>query len=203
MRHNRREQKILDSFKIQIQSDKPSCKGGTLKLTQEKFNQLYGQLGQPKKYGILLGQALFQGEIGLFFEKARSVSENNGVTLHVSLCVQTTDSELRKLRWERLCIRYPGDRWDFLAHDNRLPFSMAIESEITRRFQKPKNLRALVLVASPEPGRYAGLSQFNVEQTVSDVQKALGEIECDVLANMTDAIGPPTLINPNRQVLTT
>ncbi|MDF5708527.1 MAG: hypothetical protein PUP90_12790 [Nostoc sp. S4] len=73
---------------------------GILKLSPEDFEQLTSKLGQPKDYGIFLGQALFREEIRDAFVSAL---RNSQETLRVLLFIEAEDKELRTLRWERLC----------------------------------------------------------------------------------------------------
>jgi hypothetical protein len=148
-------------------------------------------LDNPKKYGTYLGKAIFQDKVRDEFKRALE----SGNT--VRLFVEVEDQELRTLRWERLCA--PTDRgWDFLALDQRLLFSLYIPTTIAdRRFQLingPEELRALIVVASPEELEHYSLAPFNAVGAITGVQEALGQIPCDVLANCFDgAIGPPTL----------
>ena len=52
--------------------------------------------------------------------------------LHVLLFIE--DPELKDLRWERLCAPLDGARWDFLAREQRTPFSLYLPSQTDRRF---------------------------------------------------------------------
>jgi formylglycine-generating enzyme required for sulfatase activity len=73
---------------------------------------------------------------------------------------------------------------------------MPSQIQIARRFSpiRCRDLRALVLVAGPEDlDRHYELVPFAVAATVTSIQYALGEIPCDVLATVEDAIGPPML----------
>ena len=99
----------------------------------------------PRDYGVMLGQALFQGTVRDAFLHARAQSEDH---LSVQLFVEAPD--LSPLRWERLCAPL-DEQWHFLAHDQRAPLSLATFSPSTRRFAplRREDLRALVLVASP------------------------------------------------------
>src|SRR4029453_7047536 len=143
----------------------------------------------PQDYGTVLGQALFCDEVRDAFVRARTGSDD---LLHLLLCVE--DPGLKTLRWERLCA--PLDRgWDFLALDQRVPFSLYLPSLTDRRFPPfgRQDLRALVLVASPEGLEQYTLDPFDVRAAVSSVCAALGELPWDVLAMVDGAVGPPTV----------
>ncbi|MCP4376147.1 MAG: CHAT domain-containing protein [bacterium] len=158
---------------------------------------LYLGLGELKKqttpltYGTVLGKALFQDEVRDAFVRARATGEN---ALRVLLVVE--DPELKLLRWERLCapIRL-GGQWAFLARDQRTFFSLYLPSRTDRLFRPigSRDLRALILVADPENLAEYSLEHFDVHQTVSSLRATLGEIPSEVLATVTDAVGPPTL----------
>jgi hypothetical protein len=111
----------------------------------------------PKAYGTLFGQALFRGEVRDAFVRARAGSEDR---LRFLLCIE--DSDLKTLRWERLCAPLEGG-WDFLALDQRVPFSLYLPSLTDRRFPPigRRDLRALVLVASPEGLEHYRLAPFD------------------------------------------
>jgi WD40 repeat protein/energy-coupling factor transporter ATP-binding protein EcfA2 len=164
---------------------------GTLELAQEDFEQLTSLLLRPKEYGRFLGQALLREEVRDAFVGALFESED---ALRVLLFIEANDLQLRTLRWERLCA--PIEReWCQLATNQRVLFSLYIPAITERRFPPigRRDLRALLLVASPESiGRYK-LAEFDVEAAVSGVREALGEIPCDVLANVDGAIALPTL----------
>jgi hypothetical protein len=113
-------------------------------LLQLKLTELLAQVS-PRSYGTVLGEALFCGDVRDAFVRARDASEDR---LYVLLCVE--DRELRTLRWERLCA--PLDRgWNFLALDQRVPFSLYLPSLSDRRFPPigRRDLRGLILTASP------------------------------------------------------
>ncbi len=163
----------------------------TFHLTSDDFNQLYSLLGQPREYGTHLGKALFQGEIHDAFVRACGESPDG---LRVLLFIEADDTKLRTLRWERLCVPIDG-QWELLVLAHSLPFSLYIPSGIDRRFPPigKRDLRALIIAASPENlGEYS-LDAFDVKASVAGVREALGEIPSDVLAPLADALGPPTL----------
>ncbi|AFY66271.1 CHAT domain-containing protein [Geitlerinema sp. PCC 7407] len=164
---------------------------GFLQLTQEDFSELTSLLGQPRNYGTRLGKALFRDEVRDAFVCALRDSTE---PLRVLLFIEAEDRELRSLRWERLCANI-DDGWYLLAIEQRTPFSLYIPAITDRRFPPigRRDLRSLVLVASPSGlGRFS-LDSFDVEATVESVRQALGEIPCDVLATVNGAIGLPNL----------
>ncbi len=168
---------------------------GRFQLSEENFQELTELKENAKAYGIYLGKALFRDEIERTFVRALSKSQDR---LRILLSLETND-KLRTLHWERLCAPIDsGGNWNHLARDQRLPFSLYIPTIIDRRFPPigRRDLRALVLVASPSNlGKYQ-LDPFDVEAAVSSVRGALGEIPCAVLANNVEgAIGSPTLKN--------
>ena len=170
----------------------------TFYLTQDNFDQLYSLLGQPREYGTHLGKALFQGEIHDAFVRACGESPDG---LRVLLFIEADDHNLRALRWERLCVPRDG-QWELLVLAHSLPFSLYIPSGIDRRFPPigKRDLRALIIAASPENlGEYS-LDAFDVKASVAGVREALGEIPSDVLAPLADALGPPTLDELCRQL---
>ncbi|AFY43471.1 CHAT domain-containing protein [Nostoc sp. PCC 7107] len=190
------QRKSGDSWPIVVEYSRtgtllPLRAEGNLQLTETDLQQQISLLGQPQKYGTLLGKALFQDEIRDGFTAA--IRESNDC-LRVLLFIEATDKELRTLRWERLCA--PLDEgWQMLALDQRVPFSLYIPATTDRRFPPigRRDLRALVLVASPSDSKKYQLDLFDVEATVKSVRSALGDIPCDVLANVDGAIGLPTL----------
>ena len=113
--------------------------------------------------------------------------------LRVLLCIEADD--LRTLRWERLAAPIDGGNWGVLAQDQRTPFSLHIPSMTDRRFPPigRRDLRALLLVASPKDSDAYNLAPFDVAATVAGVRSALGDIPCDVLATIAGAIGSPGL----------
>jgi WD40 repeat protein len=146
----------------------------------------------PREYGTLLGKGLFRDEIRDAFTRALTQAREAGEALHLLLTVE--DVELRCLHWERLCA--PIANWDFLALQQQIVFSHYLPSLTDRRFPPlgRRDLRALLLVAGPQdlPDDYE-LAPFDIAATVQTVCAALGEIPCDVLASVEDAIGKPDL----------
>jgi len=164
---------------------------GNLCLTNEDLQHLIGLSGQVRDYGTFLGKALLRDEVRDGFVRALSHNEQ---TLRVLLFIEAADKELRTLRWERLCAPIDGD-WQMLAINQRVPFSFYIPAITDRLFPAigRRDLRALVLVASPSDSKRYKLDTFDVETTVKSVRSALGDIPTDVLATVDDAIGLPTL----------
>ncbi|MEH1824199.1 MAG: CHAT domain-containing protein [Nostoc sp.] len=164
---------------------------GTLELTAENVQQLTSFLGQPKDYGTLLGKTLFRDDVRDAFVGAMRESEE---ALRMLLFIEASDPQLRTLRWEKLCAPIDGE-WELLALNQRVPFSFYIPAITDRRFPPigRRDLRALVLVASPSDSQKYKLAEFDVEASVNSVKSALGEIPCDVLATIPGAIGLPTI----------
>src|SRR2546422_4701792 len=131
----------------------------------------------PRDYGTMLGQALFRDRIREAFLQARIQSQDR---LSVQLCVEAP--ELRTLRWERLCAPV-DEQWQFLLLDQRAPLTLALPSAAGRYFPPlgRADLRALVLVASPQSLERYRLAPFDVAATVSSVRTALGTLPYDVL----------------------
>ena len=150
----------------------------------------------PEDYGPSLGQGLFAGDILALFQVARARS---GERLHVVLCIEA--DELRPLRWERR-MRPDGGRWRPLAFDQRTPFSQHIPTGQSRRYQPlaRRDLRALVLVASPVGLDRYRCEPFDVTRVVAAVREVLGPIPCDILADTPGAVGPPTLDAPCERI---
>jgi WD40 repeat protein len=197
------QRKSKESWPIVVERSQPGVllplrHEGTFQLSQTDFEELQSLLGQPEEYGTFLGKKVFQGDVRDAFVHACGESPDG---LRVLLFVEAEDIELKILRWERLCAPKDG-QWDFLRLDQRLPFSMYIPASTDRRFPPigKRDLRALILAASPENlGKYR-LAPFDVEASVAGVREALGEIPCDVLAPIAEAIGPPTLDELCRQL---
>ncbi|MCT7996397.1 CHAT domain-containing protein [Laspinema sp. C5] len=114
--------------------------------------------------------------------------------LRVLLFIEATDLEVRTLRWERLCAPI-DDTWRLLATNQRVLLSLYIPAITERRFPPIGNrdLRALVLIASPDSLDRFRLAPFDVQNAVDGVRQALGDIPGDVLAHLPDAVVFPTL----------
>src|SRR5207245_1519822 len=101
---------------------------GSLNADLEALKSQLNCQSTPKEYGTLLGQAVFQGDIRDALVQALAKSADR---LHVLLFAE--DPDLKGLRWERLCAPLDGG-WDFLALDQRVPFSLYLPSVTDRRF---------------------------------------------------------------------
>ncbi|MBD1899894.1 CHAT domain-containing protein [Trichocoleus sp. DQ-A3] len=177
---------------------------GILQLSQDDFYKLTQQQENEKAYGIILGKALFIGNVRDTFVRALSMSSQDCL-LRILLSIEAADNdEVRILHWERLCAPIDtDDSWQLLARDQRVPFSRYIPTPIDRRFPRigRRDLRALVLVASPANIGKFQLAPFDVEAVVSGVKEALGTIPYEILANnVAGAIGPPTLQELSKQL---
>jgi hypothetical protein len=119
---------------------------GVLQDDLEEFQTRLRSQASAKEYGTLLGRALFRDEIRDALVQALAKSDDR---LHVLLFIEA--AELKGLRWERLCAPLDGD-WDFLALNQRVPFSLYLPSTTDRRFPPigRRDLRALVVVANPD-----------------------------------------------------
>jgi WD40 repeat protein/energy-coupling factor transporter ATP-binding protein EcfA2 len=164
---------------------------GSLTLTTENLQKLTSLLGQTLEYGKFLGKALFKDDIRDAFVGAVRESQE---PLRLLLFIEASDHELKTLRWEKLCAPIDGD-WQLFALNQRVPFSFYIPAITDRRFPPigRRDLRALILVASPSDSQKYKLAEFDVAANVNIAKTALGEIPCDVLATVDGAIGLPTL----------
>lgn len=169
---------------------------GTFEFSEKEFGQLIELQDEAEDYGTLLGKRLFREDVRDALITARS---KNPDCLRVLLSIEVDKrDQLKTLHWERLCAPVESGAWNYLALDRRLPFSQYIPTSVDRLFPPigRRNLRALILVASPENVQQFRLAPFNVETTVAGVRSSLGDIPCDVLANGVEgAIGAPTLDN--------
>lgn len=153
--------------------------------------ELRGLELDPGAYGELLGKTLFHETVRDLFMQALAESEAG---LRVLLVVE--DRHLKVLHWERLCapIRL-GGKWDFLARDQRILFSMYLPSLIDRRFPSigRKDLQALIVIADPPENNDYSLAPFDAEKTAEGIRAALGDIPHDILGNIEGAVGLATL----------
>ncbi|MBE9144276.1 hypothetical protein [Planktothrix mougeotii] len=106
------------------------------------------------------------------------------------------DEELKTLYWQRLCAPVEGN-WQFLALHQRFPFSLYLPSSTDRCFPPigKQDLRAIIVVTSPQDLERYSLHPFDVQATVESVKTALGNIPCDILAFAENSINIPTLDN--------
>jgi len=147
------------------------------------------QLGTStvEHYGEVLGRAVFKGLVRDRFVQAHG----DAPQLRVLLAVEAP--KLQGLHWERLA--GPEDeRWRLLGRSQRTPLSLYIPSTSNRRFPPfgRRELRALVLVASPRENKY-GAKPFDEATALDTVLEGLGEIPSVVLGKDPRAVGPPTL----------
>jgi hypothetical protein len=158
------------------------------KKFEEKLTEF---LLDPSAYGTCLGKALFQGAIRDRFVAARPVADSGG--LRILLVVE--DPALQPLRWERLCAPDGLGGWDFLALDQRTPYSRYLPSLTERRFPAlgRRDLRALVVLADPPEGNPFGLAHFDAVAMAPDIAAALGEIPHALLAPLPGTLGPAGL----------
>jgi hypothetical protein len=170
---------------------------GTLLLGPEAERALLAAVIEPEAYGTVLGQALFREHVRDALARARAETSDDD-RLRVLLTVE--DEGLRVLRWERLCAPFDGG-WDLLALNHAVPFSLYLPSITDRRFPPigRRDLRALIVAASPAGLDQYRLAPFDVAAAVAGVRDALGEIPSDVLATEATAteidgtVGPATL----------
>ena len=159
------------------------------------------------QYGVLLGEALFKNKILCAFDRARIESQNSqDPRLRMLLYIE--DEALKTLHWERICISQNDDwssdgDWDFLSLNQQLPFSFYLPSSVDRRFPAigRKDLRALIIVASPVDLEAWNFESFDVDETVQSLQSALSDIPHTVLAETKEAAGQPTLDELSRQLV--
>ncbi|QDL11352.1 hypothetical protein DP113_28660 [Brasilonema octagenarum UFV-E1] len=190
------QRKSGDSWPIVVEHTQPGVLlplrlEGNLCLSAEDLQHLTSLQGQVRDYGTFLGKALLRDEVRDGFIRALS---QNQQTVRVLLFIEAIDKQLRTLRWERLCAPIDGE-WQILALNQRVPFSFYIPAITDRLFPAigRRDLKALVLVASPSDSSRYKLDIFDVEATVKSVRVALGDIPTDVLATVDGAIGLPTL----------
>ncbi|NJN15515.1 MAG: CHAT domain-containing protein [Oscillochloris sp.] len=159
---------------------------GTLSIDARELLALESD---PAAYGRALGVALFQGAVQQGFVEALARIEDR---LRVLLFIE--DQGLRGLRWERLYAPIDDD-WRLLATYQRAPFSRYLPSLTDRRFPPigRRDLRALIVAASPPEGNRFQLTPFDVQASTAGVQAALDPIPTTLLADLPGADGRPTL----------
>lgn len=136
------------------------------------------------------------------FMQARAQSQDN---LRLLLVIEDTD--LRALRWERLCVPdSAGDDWHLLALDQRVLYSRYLPSLTDRRFPPigRRDLRALVVIASPAEGNRFNLTHFDTEENMAGLHTALAEIPHAELVAFSDDTGQLFLVDTTqKQIVTT
>lgn len=167
---------------------------GMLLLGPEADAALLAAAIDPRAYGEILGQALFRDDVRDAFAQARAETAAAD-RLRVLLTVE--DPGLRTYRWERLGAPL-DDGWDLLALNQTVPFSLYLPSVTDRRFppMTQREMRALVVVASPADLAEYGLAPFDAVAAVAGVRAALGDIESDVLASGEGTQDIPGLLGP-------
>ncbi len=165
--------------------DLPSRHEGLLTLDEV---QLRAQV-TARSYGQILGQTVFTQPLRDALTRALA---QNSDALRILLYIE--DEGLRQLRWERLAAPIDGE-WLPLSLSQRTPFSLYLPSITDRSFPPigRRDLRALIVAANPAGLDAYHLKSFEVAGAVTDVRASLGVIPHDVLADLPDASGPPTL----------
>jgi len=143
----------------------------------------------PLEYGTTLGKHVFTGSVRDLLAHARAEASE----LRVLLAVEA--KALQPLRWERLACPLDDDQWSLLGQNQRTPFSLYLPSACDRRFVPfgRRDLRALVVVASPEPDNRYRVEPFDEAQALDTALAGLGEIPSLVLGKDPRAAGPPTV----------
>jgi len=146
-------------------------------------------MGDAARYGAMLGHTLFTDGVRELFAQARHADP----MLRVLLAVEAKG--VQSLRWERLAGPFDDDQWQLLGHSQRTPFSLYLPSASDRMFSPfgRRELRALVVVANPEPGNQYGVEPFDEAEAARCALAGLGEIPSVVLGKQPGAAGPPTL----------
>ena len=121
-------------------------------------------------------------------------------TLRLLLFIEADD--LRRLRWERLCAPFNG-KWRSLARNAQALYSLYLPSITDSRFPAigRRDLRALVVAASPDGLDRYGLQPFDLPAALTSVTTALGDLPFEILASGAGVdehpaikpIGPATL----------
>src|SRR5215207_1532813 len=184
------ERKTGDGWPVVVERTSPGASlrlraEGTLLLGPEAEQALLAAVIEPEAYGTILGQALFREHVRDALARARAETTGDD-RLRVLLTVE--DEGLRVLRWERLSAPLDGG-WVLLALNHAVPYSLYLPSITDRRFPPigRRDLRALIVAASPAGLDQYRLAPFDVAAAVAGIRAALGDIPSDVLA--TDATG--------------
>lgn len=72
----------------------------------------------PQEYGEYLGKSLFTDSLQDIFDSGRK-------GLH-RVILSVEDDALRQLSWHWLCYPWDSGAWNFIAHDQHLPFSLGL-----------------------------------------------------------------------------
>src|SRR5918995_2844306 len=196
------ERKTGDGWPVVVERTSPGASlrlraEGTLLLGPETEQALLAAVIEPEAYGTVLGQALFREHVRDALARARAETSDDD-RLRVLLTVE--DEALRVLRWERLSAPLDGG-WDLLALNHAVPYSLYLPSITDRRFPPigRRDLRALIVAASPAGLDQFRLAPFDVAAPVAGVREALGDIPSDVLATdatatqIDETVGPATI----------
>lgn len=155
-----------------------------------QYNGRLDQAALPKAaptsdgYGSALFLALFAGEVrdALIVARDRATAETRG-HLRLRLCIEPGASELHAYVWERLVLA--GDAQAPLAIEEETPFSRFSASKLAE--QAPitdRPIRILFAIANPEE-LPVGLAEVPVEEEVSSLRRALGDLGGDSTFRVT------------------
>lgn len=132
----------------------------------------------PQEYGLILYDALFTGPILRAYDKATTCAETQtGGRLRFRLWVDDDAAELHALAWERLHHRVQGAAVP-MAASAELPFSRYIDLE--RPEPSPiaeRPIRLLLAVANPANLSQLNLAPLNVEQEITTLVEAWGDLQ--------------------------
>jgi hypothetical protein len=144
-------------------------------------------LGDPVRYGLRLGRALFGHENARqAFTRATDLANAQQTALRVRLCTDQRSLKLHRLRWETLRVPAPGapddpTRARWLAAGGQFLFSRHLFSGDMRpvRLRPQSELSALVALASPtDPGTsWRGLAPIDVAEVLSTADEGLGPLK--------------------------
>jgi WD40 repeat protein len=170
---------------------------GRLQLDEDALMDL-AVCTTASEYGLALGRALFGQTLREAFIRARASSPDQ---LRVLLGIEP--AELRVLHWERLHAPLEGERWDYLALDQRSLLSLYTPSAAEREFPTlyAPELRALVVVAAPTGLADFGLASFDEARAAAAAVTGLGSTPSQVLAQTAVGMGERWLGSPTLDML--
>jgi hypothetical protein len=144
-------------------------------------------LGDPVRYGLRLGQALFGSEKARqAFGRATDLGAAEQTALRVRLCTDQRSLKLHRLRWETLRVPNPDapddpTRARWLAADGKFLFSRHLFSGDMRpvRLRPRSELSALIAVASPTDlgTSWRSLTPINVADELTIAGEGLGHLK--------------------------
>ena len=105
----------------------------------------------PEEYGLVLGRSIFREDVRDAFARALAASQDR---LHVLLSVE--DSDLRTLRWERLCAPI-NTRWQFLLLNSAHPLLALPAGGDRPAFSTVWQARSKRITCCGQPGRFGSL----------------------------------------------